>query len=93
MKSFKTLTHKHKKSPYLSGGSSFTFILFLDSEVTVLEEHVLLDFPTLLSTVGGIVGVFLGWSLLDLSWWLCKGVEKIAVKRMKIFKRPGKNIS
>ncbi len=39
---------------------------FTSTDVIVSEEYVLLDLGTLLSVIGGNIGMFLGWSALDL---------------------------
>ncbi len=42
-------------------------LYFGSTEVIVSEEFVMVDLGTLLSNVGGAVGMFLGWSVLDLA--------------------------
>ena len=51
-------------------------------DVTVEEEYVLQDFFAIVATLGGSVGIFLGWSLFDLfnalSALLVEGTKKKA---------------
>ncbi len=42
-------------------------VYFETLEVTTEEEYVLLDFPALLATFGGFIGMLLGWSAKDLA--------------------------
>ncbi len=42
------------------------FVYFGTDELTVEKEYVLMDMPSLLSAVGGFVGMLLGWSVLDM---------------------------
>ncbi len=45
-----------------------TVLIYLGSmEVTTEEEYLLLDFPAMLSAIGGFVGMMLGWSAKDLA--------------------------
>ena len=76
------MTNQQKFTPFNQKNYAYVYILYKESEITILEERVLLDFPTLLSTVGGTVGIFLGWSLLDLTRWLSKGLDRLK-KRQK----------
>ena len=41
------------------------YVYFATTEVTMEEERPLLDLPTLVATIGGTIGIFLGWSILD----------------------------
>ena len=42
------------------------------------EEYVLLDFNALVSAVGGVVGMLLGWSALDLFRILARPLDKLS---------------
>ncbi len=69
-------TRKTMIMPVASKPDRATLHVFYDStDVTITEEYVLMDAGALLSTVGGLVGVFLGWSLLDLARWMCSGFD------------------
>ncbi len=58
-------------------GFSPVYIFFETFEVTVETEYVLLDFPSLVSAIGGFIGMLLGWSVLG----LCQdGVKMFSVK-------------
>ncbi len=59
----------------MSLGASGAYIYFYDLSVLVEEEYVLLDFPALLASVGGFVGMLLGWSAMDLSRLLSRLME------------------
>lgn len=65
----------HMESSALpSRGSETVFVYFTTLDVTTEEQRPLLDLPTLVATVGGTIGMFLGWSILDatraVSTWL-----------------------
>ncbi len=60
----------------LDGGNvTRAFFAYDDGSVYLEEEYVLLDFGGMLSAVGGLVGMFLGWSLLHVAEVL-EGVMK-----------------
>ncbi len=54
----------------------FLMYFFQESEVTFLEEKLILDESMLLSSLGGTIGIFLGWSLLDLTDVLLRVMER-----------------
>ena len=56
---------------------------FQEPEVTFLEEKLILDESMLLSSLGGIIGIFLGWSLLDLTDMLLRVMEGFCNKFIK----------
>ncbi len=45
--------------------SSLLRVGYLDTEVEIASESVLYDLVTMLSSVGGSLGLFLGFSFLD----------------------------
>jgi hypothetical protein len=60
------------------GNKSYIFVTFKEIEVEVEQEFVLFDFNAILSSVGGSMGLFLGFSFLDCTmklihnsrrWW------------------------
>ena len=59
----------------------------------MLEEKLILDWPILLASLGGTVGIFLGWSLLDLSVMLLAVMERLRTRRAATAEEPGRDIS
>ena len=56
------------------------FLSFESFDVSVSEEYVLLDFWGFLSAVGGIIGMFLGWSVMHVVEFVRSGnVEQITM--------------
>ncbi len=53
-------------------------VYFGSTDIIVSEEFIILDFGTLLSNIGGAIGMFLGWSIIDLA----KGAQKIFKKTL-----------
>ncbi len=60
---------KESEAPILGftdkDGLAFACIYYNNDQVYLEEEYVLIDLGTLMSSIGGIVGAILGWSLLD----------------------------
>ncbi len=59
-----------------SDGITAVYIYFYKLAVLVEEERVLLDLPALMASVGGFVGMLLGWSALDLVRLLSATLER-----------------
>ena len=53
-----------------------TYLYFDTDEVTVETEYVLLDFGGTVSLIGGVVGMFLGWSILDVAGKIHLAIQK-----------------
>ncbi len=66
---------------------------FQESDITMLEEKLILDWPMLLASLGGTVGIFLGWSFLDLSAMLLAVVERLWKRRAATAEEPRRDIS
>ncbi len=60
----------------IKNGISKVHLYYDSTDVTVTEEYRLIDLGTLLSTLGGLIGMFLGWSLLDMTKILCSILDK-----------------
>ncbi len=52
------------------------FVSLGNTDVTVEKEYTLQDFYAIVATLGGSVGIFVGWSLYDLAKLLARGIEK-----------------
>ncbi len=50
----------------ISNGMSEVHLFYNSKSVAVSEEYKLIDLGSLLSSLGGFIGMFLGWSLLDI---------------------------
>ncbi len=48
-------------------GTAVAYIHFAGMSESVEEEYVLMDFSAMTSAIGGIVGMMLGWSVLDVA--------------------------
>ncbi len=55
----------------------------------MLEEKLILDGSMLLSSLGGTIGIFLGWSLLDLSAMLMRAAERLWESKAAAVKATG----
>ncbi len=55
----------------------------------MLEEKLILDGSMLLSSLGGTIGIFLGWSLLDLSAMLMRAAERLWERKAAAVKVTG----
>ncbi len=55
-----------------SGGLTTVYLYFDTVDVDVEEEKKLMDISALVPAIGGSVGIFLGWSFLDLAKYLLK---------------------
>ncbi len=64
---FYDITPKVQNNAMLEAGMAHVYVYYVTTEVIYQEVNLLLDFPTVLSVIGGSIGMFLGWSLLDLS--------------------------
>ncbi len=64
-----------------TAGLSQVYVFFTSTDVMVTVEYALLDLGTLLSTLGGVIGMFLGWSALDLVRTCCSALGKLSVVR------------
>ncbi len=55
------------------------FMTFLSNEITVMQEYKIYDFNDIVSSVGGSLGLFLGFSCFELcrmvSKWLCDNFQ------------------
>ncbi len=76
--------HSHKKKMnipegLLKEGMSEVYLYYESLEVVFAEEYALLDVGTLFSTLGGIIGMFLGWSALHVVTILCQALERFSV--------------
>ncbi len=47
-----------------------------NTDVTVQREYTLQDFYAIVATLGGSIGIFIGWSLYDLAKLLARGIER-----------------
>ncbi len=60
--------------PEQTAGLTEVYLYFASSDVRVAEEYALLDLGILLSSLGGTIGMFLGWSALDLVRAACRNL-------------------
>ena len=67
----------------LPPGIGIAVIFTLSMETEVVEEYVLLDLPALAGTVGGFVGMMLGWSAKDLVGSLSHLADRLATRSSK----------
>ncbi len=58
-------------------------IALADTTVTVEEEYTLQDFTAIVATLGGSIGIFLGWSLLDLTKIIAVVIDKAFIKKTR----------
>ncbi len=73
-----TTSKKELLLPYkITDGTVIVNFFYDTREITILQEYKLMDLGTLLSTLGGLIGMFLGWSLLDIARFLCHTLNKI----------------
>ncbi len=70
--SYDMAMREHRQIAYV-GERSDVYINFDNTEVTVEEEYTLQDVYAMVATVGGSVGIFLGWSALDLARIVARG--------------------
>ena len=76
-----TVSNQEVLLPYEAMSGLSDVRLYYDSrDVTISEEYKLMDLGSLLSTFGGLVGMFLGWSLLDVARFLCHTLARIKIK-------------
>ena len=61
------LSSKKHYSPLMPAGTNHIMMYYLTTDVAVEREQLMMDFGNLVATVGGIAGMFLGWSILDLA--------------------------
>ncbi len=81
MKVTYTTSKKELLLPSETTSGTGTVYLFYDSrDMTISEEYKLLDLGILLSTLGGFIGMFLGWSLLDVAKFLCHTLDNIVCR-------------
>ncbi len=54
------------------------FVRFETNDVIVLEEYLLYDFNDIIAAVGGSLGLFLGFSCLQVAFWsnICKSIMR-----------------
>ncbi len=65
-------------------GRSKLYITLGDTDVTVEEEYTLQDFSAIVGTLGGSIGIFLGWSLLDLTKLAGEAIHKAKEVRRRV---------
>ncbi len=75
-----SVSERRAFNPLLEGGAGEATVYFSSADASLEREQLLLDLPALTATVGGVVGMFLGWSLLDLAWVGAGWVEWAADK-------------
>jgi hypothetical protein len=64
-------------------GEATVFIGYITNDVIVETEYVLMDASALLSALGGSVGVYLGWSMLDLAKFINALITRFCAKKRK----------
>ena len=77
-----SLRKVHKNAVFLSGQRELITndkygLVFIYEEfmVQTREEYLVMDEDTLVSTIGGFLGLFLGWSCLSIGEWICQSVK------------------
>ena len=61
---------KHLGKTYQNSTTIAAYMFFRDAKVQVQHEYVLFDFPAIVGSVGGSLGLFLGFSVLDAAMML-----------------------
>ncbi len=54
-----------------------TYVMLDNTDIVIEEEYTLQDFSAIVATLGGSVGIFLGWSLLDGSRMLASLMKRM----------------
>ena len=75
-----SLDVKRHFSPLIAPGLAEVVLYYVSSQVRVEEEHPLLGWTALVANVGGIVGMFLGWSLMDAARFVSEVLECLLSK-------------
>ncbi len=58
------------------------FVTLGNTDIIIEEEYNLQDFAAVIATLGGSVGIFLGWSLFDLIKSVSYGLERVLKRRL-----------
>ena len=72
----KILEDSNRKVPYNDSIAFGLFFNFEDFSFIAKEEYFILDETTLLSAIGGCLGMFLGFSTLTIADWLQSKLQK-----------------
>ena len=60
-------------------------MFFSDLRLEESVEFIVYDFGYILGAVGGSMGLFLGWSILDIVYRAAENIHKLAVRVSKKF--------
>ncbi len=74
------ITYFDVKQTVLLKEMSSLYVWLENSDIIVEEEYTLQDFSAIVATLGGSIGIFLGWSLLDLCRLLAHFLKRFFVK-------------
>ncbi len=78
--SYAMMTNAIETSSKETRGTSQGIFYYDSTDVIMSEEYVLLDLGTLLSTFGGVIGMFLGWSALGIVESMCSKLNHQLIK-------------
>ncbi len=55
------------------------FVGLSDTDITIEEDYALQDFSAIVATLGGSIGIFVGWSLYDLAKLVAEWMGRLAI--------------
>ncbi len=67
---------EHKQIVYMTEKSDL-YITLANTDILHEVEYQLQDIYAMVATIGGSIGIFLGWSLYDLSKAMAQGIQKV----------------
>ncbi len=59
------------------------FVGLSDTDITVEEDYTLQDFYAIVATLGGSIGIFIGWSFYDVAKLVAEWMGRLTIIRGK----------